>query len=380
MARGSIVERGNSYRVRISYQENGKRQMVTKTAPSRRQAEKLRTEMLGEVDKGSYRRPSKETVSDFMQSWLDTYGKANLTARSQDRYAGIIRVHITPAIGRIALDQLRPEDLQRLYNAKLASGLSARTVKYIHVVVHKALVSAMKWQKLTRNVADGVDIPKARRIEMQTWNEDELTQFLATAQTTHYYPLFYLSLFTGARRGELLALRWCDCDLIGGQISISRSLAHVRGQYIFSEPKSEKSRRTIALPPSASILLRQLRESTEHLRSRFGQTVNDSDLIFTNSIDSKPLRPNTVTRAWVSIAKQAGVKPIRLHDARHTHASLLLKQGVHPKVVSERLGHASIAITLDTYSHVAPGMQEAAAKGFDAIMVRKYNEMVTNEK
>lgn len=188
-----------------------------------------------------------------------------------------------------------------------------------------------------------------------------------------------MALYTGARRGELLALRWQDCDLLTGQISINRSVQHLKGKYIFSQPKSEKSRRTVALPPSAIILLRQLRESTEYLRARFGQIVHESDLIFTDTLGSNPLRPNTVSRAWEQCAKKSGVKIIRFHDARHTHASLLFKQGVPLKVVSERLGHSSISITADIYCHLIPGMQETAAKLFDDAISTKYNEMVANQ-
>jgi integrase len=341
---------------------------------SKRQAEKLRTELLSQVDSGTYRKPTKETVGDFMLKWLTSH-KPNITARSLDRYTGIVNYHIIPSIGNILLTHLTPERIQGLYIAKLDTGLSPRTIKYIHTVLHKALSTAIKWHKIGTNPCDSVDLPKAQHTEMQIWSESEIPKFLDASRNTPYYYLFYTALFTGARRGELLALRWQDCDLFNGQLSISRSVQHVKGKYIFSQPKSEKSRRTIALPPSTTIRLKQLRESTEHLRSRLGQTVRDSDLVFTHTFDGKPLRPNTVSRAWEIIAKKAGLKVIRFHDARHTHASLLLRQGVPLKVVSERLGHSSISITADIYSHVTPGMQESAAKLFDDAISTKYNEI-----
>ena len=379
MARGSIVQRGSSFRVMVSFTQNGKRQQITKTASSIRQAQKLRTELLAEVNHGTYHKPSKETVSDFIQKWITSH-KPNITARSFERYSGIIRVHIIPAVGNIPLCQLAPEQIQMLYNQKIDAGLSPRSVKYIHVVLHKALQTALKWHKISVNPADSIDLPKAHHTEMQVWNESEVIKFLKTAATTPYHCLFYLALYTGARRGELLALRWQDCDLIGGQISISRAVHHVKGEYTFSQPKTEKSRRTIALPPSATIILRQLRESTEQLRSTFPQTVSDSDLIFTRTFDGKPLRPNTVSRAWERIAGTAGIKTIRFHDARHTHVSLMLKLGVPLKVISERLGHSSISVTADTYAHLLPGMQESAAKAFDDAISAKYNEIAVIEK
>jgi integrase len=230
----------------------------------------------------------------------------------------------------------------------------------------------MKWGRISRNVADGVDVPHAHRAEMQTWNEDEMTCFLEAARKTPYFALFHTALFTGMRRSELLALRWSDVDFIYSQIYINRALHHLRdGSYVFTRPKSESSCRAIALSPSAILVLQDHYENQKLERAMSGIPLGDDDLVF--STLGKPLRPNTVSRAWTMLAARAGIKVIRLHDARHTHASLMLKQGTHPKIVQERLGHASIQITLDTYSHVVPGLQEAAAARFDEAFRTRYN-------
>jgi integrase len=235
-------------------------------------------------------------------------------------------------------------------------------------MIHKALQTAFKWGLVNRNVADGVDIPRIRRTEMQTWDEDEITHFLEAAKDSPYYALFYTALFTGMRRSELLGLKWSDVDCILSQVYINRSLHHLKdGSYVFTQPKSARSRRTIALSPSAILTLKEHREKQEAKRAMLGLPLKDDDLVF-STLEGKPLRPDTVTRAFSMLATRAGVKVIRLHDARHTHASLMLKQGIHPKVVQERLGHASIQMTLDTYSHVAPGLQEAAAASFDKLL------------
>ena len=177
----------------------------------------------------------------------------------------------------------------------------------------------------------------------------------------------------------LLGLKWGDVDFIMSQIYVNRSLHHLKdGSYIFTEPKSAKSRRTIALPPSATLLLKEHQEKQKLERVMLGIPLTDSDLVF-STLEGKPLRPNTITRAWTMLATHAGLKVIRLHDARHTHASIMLKQGIHLKIVQERLGHASIQITLDTYSHVAPGLQEAAAARFDeALAPTPKKELVEN--
>lgn len=382
MAQGSIIQRGKTYSVKVPYKDpaDGKWKSVWRTAPSKRQAERLRTELLAEIDKGGYRKPTKETVADYLQFWLVNYARQRLTPKSYERYESVVRIHIAPSIGGIPLAGLRPEALQALYAAKLDGGLASMSVKYIHTIMHKALAIAVKWEKLPRNVADSVDPPRASRTEMQIWDESEIVRFLRAAQTTPYHPLFALALYSGARRGELLALRWQDMDLERGQMSISRSLHQVGARFVFTEPKTAKSRRMVALPSTATILLRQLRESTEHVHARLGGVVRGSDLIFTASVDGKPLRPNTVSRAWGNLAKLADVKVIRFHDARHSHAALLIKQGIHLKIISERLGHANISVTADTYGHLLPGIQEAAAARFDQAITGAYNEQGVREQ
>jgi integrase len=214
---------------------------------------------------------------------------------------------------------------------------------------------------------------------MKTWDEFEINRFLEAASGSQYYALFYTVLFTGMRRSELLALHWQDIDFIMSQIYVNRGLHQLRdGSYVFTEPKSAHSRRTIALPPSAISLLRQYHEQKSLERSMLGSTLTDSDLVFSTP-EGEPLRPNTVTRAWEVLAAKAGVKVIRFHDARHTHASIMLKQGIHPKIVQERLGHSSIQMTLDTYSHVAPGLQQAAAEGFDRMINPKAKNETTEK-
>jgi len=210
---------------------------------------------------------------------------------------------------------------------------------------------------------------------MQTWDDNDITRFLEAAKESPYYALFYTALFTGMRRSELLGLAWRDVDFLYCQLSITRSLHHLKdGSYVFTQPKSAKSRRTIALSPSVVLLLKEHKEKQELERVTLGKLLADDDLVF-STLEGKPLRPNTITRAWVTLSVRAGVKAIRLHDARHTHASIMLKQGIHPKIVQERLGHSSIEMTLDIYSHVMPGIQEAAAKRFDDI----FNHKIENE-
>ncbi|MFC1940960.1 site-specific integrase [Chloroflexota bacterium] len=230
---------------------------------------------------------------------------------------------------------------------------------------------ALKWRLISRNPADTVTPPRPQRSEIHTMNEDDITKFLEAAKATPYHVLFYEALFTGMRRSELLAMRWCDTNLLLCQAHITRSLHHLRtGEIVVRAPKSAKGRRMVMLSPSTALLLQEHRDKQEAQRAMLGIPLRDEDLVFSD-LEGNPLLPDTVSHAWAKLVKRTGLEGIRFHDARHSHASLMLKQGVHPKVVQERLGHATISTTLDLYSHVAPGLQETAAVGFDKMMLPK---------
>ena len=200
---------------------------------------------------------------------------------------------------------------------------------------------------------------------MQTLSPEEVSRFLDVARDTDYYVYFATLLYTGLRRGELLALRWRNLELGSGTLSVVETAYRLgNGEYRIKEPKTPQSRRTVVLPPSLVDLLRAYRFDQELLRIQLGISLNGDDFVFIRP-DGSPMNPNAVTLAFRRIMKRAGLKGIRIHDLRHTHASLMLMAGIHPKVVSERLGHANIGITLDLYSHVLPGLQEAAAEKFD---------------
>ena len=327
------------------------------------------------MDKGDYIKPDNMTVGAFLDRWLqDSVGPNDLSAETKQGYEMIVRKHLIPALGDIRLQELTPTKLQSYYTQKLASGrrdgkggLSPRTVRHHHTLLHGALKSAVKWQMVGRNVADFVDAPKFKQKEMQTFDERAMLDFLDSVKETIYYPVFYTALFTGMRRSELLALRWSDIDLDIGAISINRSLHHLEdNSFAYQPPKTAKSRRLVPLSPSTSIMLRHHRDGQRASRLLVGNSLTDNDLVFCQS-DGGPLLPHSVTQAWRRLVRKAGFQGIRLHDARHTHATLMLEQGVNWKIISERLGHGSVAMTLDLYAHASPGIQQAAAHGFDRV-------------
>ena len=384
--RGHIIKRyKDSYTIVINLGADpatGKRrQQWYSVKGTKKEAEKRLSELLHELDTGTFMKPGKTTLAEYLERWMKDYARPNLAPRTVEGYESIIRKHLIPKLGHLLLTQLKPEHLQKYYAELMQSGrcsnrggLSAQTVRHHHTALHKAIQTAVEWGLLTRNVADAVRPPRAAQAEMQTWNEDEIMHFLEAAKATPYYALFYTAIFTGMRRSELMALRWQDVDFILSQIYVNRSIHQLRdGSFIFRSPKTAKGRRLVAMPPSAILVLQDHYNKVAQDRKVLGVTLRDDDLVF-GEADGRPMRPNRITRAWPMLAASAGLKVIRLHDARHTHASIMLKKGIHPKIVHERLGHASIAITLDTYSHVSPGLQAAAAKSFDEAFPNNYNK------
>ncbi|MFH1663173.1 MAG: site-specific integrase [Chloroflexota bacterium] len=279
-----------------------------------------------------------------------------------------------PTLGRIALADLQPQHIQSYYSEKISNGridgkegLSARSVVYHHRILSKALDYAVKMGMVVRNIADVVQPPKIQRITMNTLSPEEIVRFLDAAKETDYYVYFATLLCTGLRRGEGLALRWRNLDLEEARLVVMETAYKLgNGDYIIKEPKTRHSRRTVTLPRSLVELLKSYRSDQELLRIQLGVSLEPDDFVFIRH-DGNPINPNALTLAFRRITKKAGLKNIRIHDLRHTHATLLFKEGVHPKIVSERLGHASISITLDIYSHVLSGLQEEASDKFDII-------------
>ena len=371
MVRGSIEARSNgSLRVHVSITENGIRKQITRTAHSPQEAERIRTKLMHQKYEGTLSEQPKGTLDQFLDRWLSDYVESNLSPSTYQGYQYIIRSHITPAIGSMALKNLHPEHLQRYYADKLKAGLSSTSVRHHHTLLHKAFKQAVQWGLMQRNPADAVSAPRLRKAEMHTLSESDVDSVLRSSYP-EYYPLFYLALFTGLRRGELLALRWSDVNLPMAEISVSRSVVPLKGgKYLIKESKTPKSRRTVALSPSTCQVLLEHMEKQMANYSRLDIKFKNNTLVFCH-LDNSPLKGNTVWCAWHKLMKRLGINDIRFHDTRHTMATMMLAAGVHPKIVQERLGHSSIAITLDTYSHVAPGLQHTAANKMDDILLKK---------
>jgi len=359
----------------------GKRRQKSQTVKgTKRDAERALREILLSLEQGSYVKPNKLTLGEWLDQWCESFVVMNTTPRTYVSYRSIIDNHLKQGLGSIALSRLEPQQIQAYYADKLAKGrvdgkgsLSNRSVLYHHRILSKALDQAVKMGLVVRNVAKLITPPRVARATINVLDAGEASKLLDIASNTVYYPLFAMLLYTGLRRGEAIALRWKNIDLLGLELNVVESAYRIRKEFIIKEPKTLHSKRAVSLSPSLAALLLEYREDQELMRKQMGNPLTDEDFVFSWP-DGRPLDPDVVTKAFHRIAGKAGLTNIRLHDLRHTHATLMLKAGVHPKVVSERLGHANIGITLDTYSHVLPGLQEAAAERFDRIFEEVNNE------
>jgi integrase len=359
--RGSVVKRGDRYSVVVELDRDpitGKRrQKWVSGYRTKRDAERALTEILAAKDSGGYVEPTKQNLAQFATEWL---AAIKPTIRPSTHYSSRnLQLHVLPRLGSVQLRRIDAGMLNTLYAALLADGrkdhvgggLSPRTVRYVHTIIHRALKDAVKWGRLARNPAGAANPPKAVcRPESITWTADQLRTFLEGTRTSRYSAAYLLLATTGLRRGEALGLRWQDLDLDAGRASIRQTVIAIKHTVVIGTPKTAKGRRTVTLDTGTVAALREHRRRQAAERLLMGAGWTDNDLVFCHP-DGTMLHPERFSRGFTEAVYRIGLPRIRLHDLRHGWATLALQAGIHPKVVQERLGHANIGITLDTYSH-----------------------------
>jgi integrase len=338
---------------------------------TKREAQRECARLISELDKGTAVEPSRMTVAAFLERWIE-HMQGQVSPRSHERYAEIARKNLVPLLGGLALTKLRPEQISQAYATALASGrrdgsggLSARTVTHMHRVLREALQQAVRWQILARNPADAVKPPKVERRQMAVLDTDATAALIGAAGGTALAVPILLGVLCGLRRGEIAALRWRNVDIERSQLSVTASTEQTDAGCREKEPKSGRGR-TVALAPLIVEELRSHRLRQAEGLLALGVRLTDDHHVVARE-DGQALQPRSLTHAFVKFVRQHGVQ-IRLHDLRHTHATHMLASGVHPKIAQERLGHSSVGITLDLYSHVLPGMQAEAVARVDAAL------------
>ncbi len=344
---------------------------------TKRQAQIECARLISEMRGGTYLEPSKTTLAQFFDRWLD-HMKSQISPKSHARYCELARKNLAPLLGSVVLTKLRPTAISAAYSKALAAGrrigiggLSPQTVTHMHRVLKQALGQAVKWELLTRNPADAVDPPKTDRGMMQTYDLDQTAELIEAMRPTRMFVSTLLAVLCGMRRGEVAALRWQNVDLVAGRLAVLESAEQVGSKIRYKTPKNGKGR-TLALSASLVEELRahRVRQAQELLK--VGVRLSDNTFVVAQA-DGTPLQPDTLTQDWFRKLANTSLPRIRFHDLRHAHATHMLSSGVHPKVASERLGHSKIGITLDLYSHVMPGMQEDAAERVDAALQAAIN-------
>jgi integrase len=371
---GQIIRRGDqTWLIRIylgTDPETGKRRYFNHTVHgTKKKAQQYLTQKLGEKDRGTFVEPARMSVDAYLDRWLEDSARPRLRRRTFEDYKWLLKAYVRPVLGSSRLDQVQPLDVQSLYNKMRERGLSGRTVHVTHNVVRLALKQAVRWKMLSQNPTEGVDLPRWEKREMLALSPEEVVRFRTAASSDRWGVLFDLALVTGMRPGEILGLRWCDVNLVTGSLMVRQTLARTGKAWRFEPPKTEKSRRTIPLPRPVVRTLAAHKARQAEIRLRFGTEYQDHDLVFAGArgapLDSRSL----VRRHLKPILLRADLpEALRLYDLRHTCASLLLAAGENAKVVSERLGHAGVTITLDTYGHVMPGMQEQATARLEELI------------
>lgn len=369
--RGFVRKRGSTWTAYWLVTIGDRRRQRTKGGfPTKREAQAFLNETLASLQKGEFTEPNKITLGDYLvERWLPTM-KASVRTSTWDSYRRNIELHILPALGGIPLQQLTADRLDRFYADMLAhghhagGGLSPKTVRYLHTTIHKALRDAVRKNLVVRNAAEVADPPRLRQAgsdRMRTWTPDEVRIFLRGMAGHRLAAAWVLATTTGMRRGEILGLRWSDVDVDARRLAVRQTVLTVGYQITFGTPKTARGRRTIALDVNTMRALAAHRARQAEEKRRLGSGYRDHGLVFVRE-DGSPVHPDYFSQSFDRAVARLGLPKIRLHDLRHTHATLGLAAGIPAKLMSERLGHSTVAFTQDVYMHAIPRMEEAAAE------------------
>lgn len=353
--------------------KTGRRNTRTKTLRStKKDAERELRRILCSIETGTYVDPSKLILGEFLVRWLEDWARSRVSPRTYERYEEIIFERLIPALGYSQLTALQPISIQEAYTDWLRrgrkdgrGGLSAQTVLHFHKVLSRALDQAVRWRMLQQNPAKFATPPRPQKTPVVTLTENELVKLISGAEGSRLFLPIVLASTLGLRRGEILALRWRDLDWDKAELRIERALELTKKYGLrLKSPKTDRGRRTIALPQFTLRALHHHRVAQAEYRLLMGRRYENNDLVCSSTVGTF-WHPRNLSRAFRAMVDKLGLPPVNFHGLRHTHITHLLRAGVHPKIASERAGHASVAITMDIYSHVLPNMQRDAAAKVD---------------
>jgi len=371
MAAGYIQRRSETCWVaRVEHYRNGRRRYLSKTFRTEKAAKEHLQDQQSAQNKGEFVEPTRVTLMVLMDEWLDTI-RPRVTQRTADGYKGLLDRYIRPELGSKRVNQLETRDIQRVYaNMQSRKSLSARIVRHTHATLRQVLEQGVEWKLIARNPADSLKrkLPKVEESERRVLDETEAAEFLKACATKPHGLIFEFALLTGMRPEEYLALQWRDLNFERNAAQVRRALVRHKKVWRFQEPKTKGSRRTVSLPGTLTRKLAAHKRAQAEQRLKLGSDWQVNDLIFCSETGTPLSIPNLTYRYFRPILTAATLPQIRLYDLRHSHATLLLAADEHVKIVSERLGHSTTRLTLDTYSHVLANMQEKTSAKLEEML------------
>jgi integrase len=376
---GSIYKRQDGRwcaQVSLGYKPGGKPHRKLLYGKTRSEVSESMKRTLRDQQLGLSITSERQTVAQFLSDWLENTVKPKNKQLTYRSYEWIIRIHLSPGLGRLPLVKLTPQRLQVFLNERHAAGLSAATVKHINATLRAALSQAQRWQIVHQNAAKLVTLPRSVRYQPTILTADQAKDLLRFLRGHRYEALFTVALTMGTRRGETLGLRWRDVDLENGRLEVRHSLESVKGLGLrLSQPKTERAKRTLRIPQVCVAALVKQKLAQLSQKQWAGSKWGDGDFVFTSSLGG-PVQPDEVSHVFPEILEEAKLPRVRFHDLRHTCASLLLSLGVPAKLVQETLGHSTYQLTMDTYSHMIPALRDEVANRMDEIFPTTVNEAV----
>jgi integrase len=343
----------------------GKRAQKTKGGfKTKKAAQEACAELITELTKGVFVDAKDLLFKDLLEEWLEV-SKVRVRDTTFKNYYRAVQTRVIPALGQMKVKDINHAVIQKYINECIEEGISNRYIEYLFTMINGAVEHAVKTDKLVKNPLTHVEVPRPRRATHTTWTMEEINRFLHFAKFDNpiYYITLKIAIHTGMRRGEVLGLQWKHVDLKEQKISVTQSLVYDEDGFRFSDLKTASSKRLISIDNDLTNELKKYKAQQNQFKLALGSEYHDRDLVCCRE-DGRPIYPRTLAIHFDSLIKKASVPKIRLHDLRHTHATILLKLGENPKVVSERLGHSTVTMTLDTYSHVTPDMQKRTADKF----------------
>ena len=342
------IEKSKLWRgeVTVGYTEKGTQKRKYVYGKTQKEAREKLDEVKRQLSQGTFS-DTKLTVKAYLEQWLIEKSRDGKIQTAED-YRYQLERYVVPRIGRVQLTKLTPLHVQRMCG-DLADTISPQRANKCRRVLSTALNQAVRWQLIVRNPCDAVKPFSVEKQDMQIWNAEEATRFIDTARPHRLFAAFYLAMSTGLRRGELLGLRWQDVE--GSSLVVRQSLIDQRGRIMMSTPKTKRGARRVALSPDVMDVLEGHRKRQEAERKHLGTAWPDTNFVFTSKTGTC-LQPRSFSRTWHLLQERAGVRHVRLHDLRHLHASLAVRNGMNAKVLADRLGHAKASFTLDVYTHL----------------------------